>query len=81
MKINEKLLTKIQLQSSVKVEIKSPTLLKIASLISHDIILEMFFLKQNDLLIDPVTYMIIPRRQSFLVIEQDHYIKIDNAFM
>ena len=81
MKINEELLTKIQFQSSIKAKVKSSILLKIASLISHDIILEILFLKQNNLLINPITHTIISRRQSFSVIEQDHYIKVDNALI
>ena len=81
MQINEELLTKIQFQSSIKVKIKSPTLLKVAPLISHDIILEILFLKQNDLLIDLITRIVVSHKQSFSIIEQDHYMKIDNIFM
>ena len=62
-------------------KVKSPTLLKIASLISHDIILEIFFLKQNDLLIDSMIHMIISRKELFSIIEKDHFVKIDNALM
>ena len=81
MQINKELLTKIQFQSSVKVKVKSSILLKVASLVSHDVILGMLFLKQNDLLIDPIARTIIPRKQSLSIVEQDHYIKVDNALM
>ena len=62
MQVNEELLTKIQFQSSVKVKVKSFTLLKVALLVSYNIILEIFFLKQNDLLIDSIAHIVIPRK-------------------
>ena len=62
MQVNEELLTKIQFQSSIKAKVKSPTLLKVASLVSHDVILEMLFLKQNDLLIDSVAHIVISHK-------------------
>ena len=71
-RVNEELLTKIQFQSPVKAKVKSPTLLKVAPLVSHDVILGMPFLKQNDLLVDPVARTVIPRKQSLLVVERDH---------
>jgi Reverse transcriptase (RNA-dependent DNA polymerase)/RNase H-like domain found in reverse transcriptase/Integrase zinc binding domain/Chromo (CHRromatin Organisation MOdifier) domain/Retrotransposon gag protein len=85
-RVNEELLTKLQFQSPVKAKVKSPTLLKVAPLVTHDVILGMPFLKQNDLLVDPVARTVLPRKQSPRkqsppVVERDHYVKVGNALM
>jgi len=79
--INEELLAKVKFQSPIKAEVKSPTLFKVAPLLSHDVILGMPFLKQNDLLVDPVARTVIPRKQLLPVVERDHYVKVGNALM
>ena len=79
--INEELLAKVKFQSPVKAEVKSPTLFKVAPLLSHDVILGMPFLKQNDLLVDPVARTVIPRKHLLPVVERDHYVKVGNALM
>ena len=57
-----------------------PHIFKVVPLVSHDIILGMPFLKQNDLLVDPVARTVIPRK-SLPVVERDHYVKVGNALM
>jgi retrotransposon gag protein len=58
-RISEELSTRLQLPS-VRTTIKSPTILKVAPLASHNVILGMPFLMQNDLLIDPVARTVVP---------------------
>ena len=60
-RISKELSTNLQFRPPVKAIIKSPTILKVAPLTSHDVILGMPFLTQNDLLIDPVAHTIVPR--------------------
>ncbi|TMC15977.1 MAG: hypothetical protein E6J34_20635, partial [Chloroflexi bacterium] len=87
-RIFKELFTKLQFLSSVEAKIKSLTILKVASLASHDVILEMSFLERNNLLIDSVARTVILRaidsvvfKLSSSIAEQDHYVKVDNALM
>jgi len=87
-RVSEELIARIQFQSPVKVKTKSPTVLKVAPLISHDVILGMPFLEKNNLLVDPVARTVIPRttepvvrKLSLPIADQNHYVKVGNALM